>query len=126
MKNDLKAYFYIKKFDAIQNINKFIYFLTRNVIFSHFFHSDLTSEYEAKSGICLTLNTLKFLKNNLIYLFLTLILIVIFEEKTNSFFFFCYLLVLLYCLILKINRVTLKEYNLIKLFNFVIYTAGKN
>lgn len=116
MKNDLKAYFYIKKFDAIQNINKFIYFLTRNVIFSHFFHSDLTSEYEAKSGICLTLNTLKFIKNNLIYLFLTLIFIVIFEEKTNSFFFFCYLLVLLYCLILKINRVTLKEYNLIKLF----------
>ena len=116
MKNDLKAYFYIKKFDAIQNINKFIYFLTRNVIFSHFFHSDLTSEYEAKSGICLTLNTLKFIKNNLIYLFLTLILIVIFEEKINSFFFFCYLLVLLYCLILKINRVTLKEYNLIKLF----------
>ena len=94
MKNNLKAYFYIKKFDAIQNINKFIYLLTRNVIFSHFFHSDLTSEYEAKSGICLTLNTLKFIKNNLIYLFLTLILIVIFEEKPNSFFFFCYLLVL--------------------------------
>lgn len=116
MKSDLKTYFYIKKLDTIQNINKFIYFLSHNAIFSHFFHDDLTSEYEAKSGICLTLNTLKFIKNMLVYLILTLILIVCFKEKSNSLFFFFYLFSLLYSIICKMNKVTLKEYNLIKLF----------
>ncbi len=51
----------ISNFQKVQKVNSFIYFLSHNFIFKHFFYEDLVENYVAKEGIVLTFNIINFL-----------------------------------------------------------------
>ncbi len=51
----------INNFQKIQKVNSFIYFLSHNFIFKHFFYEDLVANYVSKEGIVLTANIIDFL-----------------------------------------------------------------
>lgn len=125
MKNDIKLHNFIQKFNLNITVNQFIYFLSHAFLLSHFFNEDLTSEYEAKSGINLAFYSFQFLYKVLKFSIISAIFIFLFKDAKNMFIFFFLLYIVLSCFFNKITKFTIKEYNLIKLLRFDANRYGK-
>ena len=118
MKNDIKLHNYIKKLNLSIIVNQFIYFLSHAFILSHFFNEDLTGEYEVKTGLNIAFSSLECLKTIIKKLLLATFFIAMFKNHTDMFIFYYILFTILCCIISKITKFTIEEYNLIKLLKF--------
>ncbi len=125
MKNDIKLHNYIRKLNLSIIVNQFIYYLSHAFILSHFFNEDLTGEYEVKAGLNIAFSSLKCLKTIIGKLLLTALFIFMFKNHTDMFIFYYISFTIVICIISKITKFTIKEYNLIKLLKFDANVYGK-
>ena len=107
----IKLHGILRNYQNTKLANTIIHFLSQVPILGYFFHKDLVSEYEAKSGINLAINSISYLYDFLKKIIYVLILVMLFENVSQEFAYFFILLTICGTIYKRINKFDIEDYN---------------